>query len=340
MEGKSTSAAYVEEVSAKKKPGFGTRVKQHYKKWWWLHLLFFIASTLIIVLCVVYVGFPRIAQDGVNDSTLEIQNLTLSNPTSNSFHLEQTALLTNNDQYHPRLDAFNASLAVEGGDPYAYIQLPAIHATKTATSYVNQEVQVTNLDAFADYVNQLLTRETVNAVVKGRTDLHEMRLPTTNVRYEKTVTMNGLNGLSGFKILDFDIKLLPESDGANMLGTVLIPNPTVMTIAMGNVTFSNYVAGDFIGTTALQDLVLRPGDNSVPMRSTIDQTLVIKKVVADYRDGMLPVDIRGNSSVYAGEHLEYFEKALAGNEQHVVLDVGEKLNALGGGGLLSSSPPS
>lgn len=56
MEGKSTSAAYVEEVSAKKKPGFGTRVKQHYKKWWWLHLLFFIASTLIIVLCV-YVFF-------------------------------------------------------------------------------------------------------------------------------------------------------------------------------------------------------------------------------------------------------------------------------------------
>lgn len=52
MDGKSTSAAYVEEVSAKKKPGFGAKVKQHYKKWWWLHLLFFIASTLIIVLCV------------------------------------------------------------------------------------------------------------------------------------------------------------------------------------------------------------------------------------------------------------------------------------------------
>lgn len=42
----------------------------------------------------------------------------------------------------------------------------------------------------------------------------------------------GLNKLKGFNITEFSIKLTPEPDGTNMVGTVYIPNPTVMTISM------------------------------------------------------------------------------------------------------------
>ncbi len=317
----------------------------------------------------IYVAFPKISQDGVNDSTLEIQSLTLSNPTPTSFHLEQDALLTNHNKYHPRLDAFNASLSVGGGagedKPYAYVQLPAVHATETTTTHVDQDVQITDMDAFVEYNTQLLTKESVDLVIKGRTKLHEGRFPVTTVDYHKTVTMKGinhpitlppppsfkpnaktpiillsltiitpgLNSLAGFAITSFNISLLPDPlDGANMLGTVSIPNPSVMTITMGNVTFNNYVAGAFIGTSTLADLVLRPGTNTLPLRSTVNQTLVIGMVTEMYTDGMLPVDIVGESSVYEGQHLEYFEKALRSNRLHVLLDVGAALAKLTGGG--------
>lgn len=117
-----------------------------------------------------------------------------------------------------------------------------------------------------------------------------------------------------------------------MIGTVYIPNPSVLTITMGNVTFNNYVDNKFIGTSSLSDLVLKPGNNTVPMRSIVNQTLVIEKVTGTYKDGMLPVDIVGNSSVYNGQHLGYFEKALQSNRQHITLNVGAGLAALGGGG--------
>ncbi|KAI4250543.1 MAG: hypothetical protein L6R40_000143 [Gallowayella cf. fulva] len=119
-----------------------------------------------------------------------------------------------------------------------------------------------------------------------------------------------------------------------MVGEVLIPNPSVLTISMGNVTFSNYVDGTFIGTSSFSDLVIKPGDNTVPMRSTVNQTFVIEQVVGKYKDGMLPVDIVGNSSVYNGQHLPYFEKALQANRQHIVLNVGAALAEIGGGALL------
>ncbi|KAL8671486.1 MAG: hypothetical protein Q9168_004021, partial [Polycauliona sp. 1 TL-2023] len=166
-EGKSAQSDIREITHESPTPGFGAKLKTHFKRFWWLHLILFIASTLIIVLCLVYVAFPRIAQHGIDGSTLEIQSLILSDPRPTSFHLQQSAKLTNHNRYHPRLDAFNASLSVGGGDaeedrPYAYIEIPAVHATETTVTEIDQDVQITDMDAFIEYDKQLLTRESVD----------------------------------------------------------------------------------------------------------------------------------------------------------------------------------
>ena len=104
----------------------------------------------------------------------------------------QTAVIGNKSPYHPNLDAFNASLSLDGGSPYAYVQIPKVHATKQAASIVDQDVAIANLMAFTDYTMQVLQNEDVKVKVKGRTPLHEMRFPTTTVDYDKTATMKGV----------------------------------------------------------------------------------------------------------------------------------------------------
>lgn len=55
---------------------------------------------------------------------------------------------------------------------------------------------------------------------------------------------------------------------------------------------------------------------------------------------MLPVDIVGNTSVYNGQHLTYFEKALSSVTQHITLNVGAALKAAGiDPSSLGGSPP-
>lgn len=141
----------------------------------------------------VYVGFPRIAQDGINKSTLEVQSQILSNPTPESFHLEQTSVIGNHNRYHPRLDAFNASLSIDGPAlrPFAYLQFPAIHATETATSYVNQTVEIVNPDEWARYTTQVVNGDEVRVAIQGKTALHEMRNPVTTVDYNKVTVLKG-----------------------------------------------------------------------------------------------------------------------------------------------------
>ncbi|KAI4250358.1 MAG: hypothetical protein L6R42_008741 [Xanthoria sp. 1 TBL-2021] len=197
----------------------------------------FIASTLIIILCIVYFTFPHIAQNGIKNPTIEIQSLTLSNPSATSFHLQQIAKFTNHNKYHPKLNAFNASLSVGGAEdkPYAYIQLPAVHATETTYTNIDQEVQITDMDAFINYNTQLLTQESVDPVVKGRTNLHEGCLPATTVDYHKTITISGKliletktktpNHLPNPTIPLFSILLTPSPSSANLRAQVLIPKP-------------------------------------------------------------------------------------------------------------------
>ena len=130
---------------------------------------------------------------------------------------------------------------------------------------------------------------------------------------------------------DFSIKLAADPDGTNMVGTVLIPNPTVLTLSMGNVTFNNYIHGTktLIGNSTLSNLVLKPGNNTMPMKSIVDQALVITQLTTNFKNGMLPIDIVGLSAVYEGQHLPYFEKALQGLTQSITLDVGSALMKIG-----------
>lgn len=76
------------------------------------------------------------------------------------------------------------------------------------------------------------------------------------------------------------------------------------------------------------------------MRAVVNQTLVLTQLSEKFKDGMLPVDIVGNSSVYDGVHLVYFEKALASLTQHVTLNVGAALEKVGlDPSSLSGMPP-
>ena len=118
--------------------------------------------------------------------------MEISDPTPNSFHLKEKFIIGNHNTYHPRLDAFNVSLSSHGTrKPYTFVELPAIHATEEVTSYVDQTVQIFDVEAFTAYNTLLVTREEVKLDIQGRTDLHEMRNPVTTVDYRKTVTLKG-----------------------------------------------------------------------------------------------------------------------------------------------------
>ena len=118
----------------------------------------------------------------------------------------------------------------------------------------------------------------------------------------------------------------------NLKGTVFIPNPSVITVEMGNVTMDLSVDGKPLGQSFIQDLTLKPGDNYLSMMSNVNQSYALNLYTKKYTDGILPLEIVGNSSVINGEHLDYFEAAIKSNVIKLDLNVKPIFASLGLGG--------
>ena len=89
----------------------------------------------------------------------------------------------------------------------------------------------------------------------------------------------------------------------------------------GNLTFDLAVDGESIGTSRVNDVVLRPGDNEYDMASVVELGTIAKSVFTKYQDLKVPIEITGKSSVYHGEELTYFSASLAANTLKVEMNL-------------------
>ncbi|WEW58791.1 hypothetical protein PRK78_004259 [Emydomyces testavorans] len=301
----------------------------HCKRFWWAHLIIFIIVVLVIALPLIFVGYPNIAQRDVNRSTLNITKMEITDPGPDSFHIKLAQVIGSKSKFHPTLDPFNADVSLRGSsEPFLKLNVPAVKAVDGAASEIDQDVTIPQGDAFTQYSLAVMKQETVEMIIYGKTKLKEGSLPKTTVTYNKTASMKGLNGLKGFNVTTFKLVSPAESDGTNMRGNVFIPNPSVMSLTMGNLTLNLSVDGKSIGQSHMNDVVIRPGDNNIEMTSKIDQTQVIGFLSgqnAPYKNGILPVEIVGDSATYNGKELPYYSKALQSNKLHIDLNVGAVL---------------
>lgn len=252
-------------------------------------------------------------------------------------------------KFHPDIGSFRAALSLENQEPFAHLDIPRVKATAETDIIVTQNLDFESLERFTEYTKTVMASEEFDVYMDGKTEIHLSGLQPIDVDYNKKIRMKGnilliyvvklvsdsslgLNHLKGLKI--FDIKILSGAkeilpDGSNMIGNVSIPNPSVMTLELGNVTMNLSVDGEAIGTSLLPDMVLKPGENILPMQSTVKQLTVVRIIKQKYHNGIIPLEIKGNSSIYNGEHLSYYEEAIRNNLIKLDLDVGPALEAIG-----------
>lgn len=310
------------------KPSFKSRVAAHYKKWWWAHLIGLIIVVLVVVLPVVYVGYPNLTQKAIDNSVLEIKSLGITDPTPDSFHIDQLQIIKTDSVFHPTFYSFNATVGLLGAAAFATATIPQVKSHDGVEVHVVQHLPLTDVSAFGDFAIAVMHDEYVHLNVYGKPDIKQGSLPTINKTFNKTATMKGLNKLEGFKLSGMHLTT-KASDGTNTEGQVLIPNPSVMTISLGNVTLDLAVNGTAIGESYIKDLTLKPGENTFSMRAKVDQLKMID-LMSKYPGTIVPVDITGsetNSSVYDGKPLSYFSRALASNKLRVDLNITEVIGS-------------
>ncbi|KAF2750711.1 hypothetical protein M011DRAFT_455725 [Sporormia fimetaria CBS 119925] len=314
------------------KPGAGGRIKNHCRRFWWCDLLVVAVLVLVIVLPIIYVAIPKKAQSDLNKSTLEVTSQEVTNPTPDGFKLRIVSTARSSSKFHPIIEGFPAALSLKDKEPFLRVDVPEVKANAETEIIIEMDKKIDDMERFTEYTMTVMGSEEFEVYMDGKTKIRQSGLSAIDVDYNKVIKMKGLNHLSGLKISDVKIlsgKAEILEDGSNMIGRVFIPNPSVMTLDLGNVTMDLAVDGKHIGQSLLPNLKLVPGDNDVPMQAHVEQLDVISLITAKYKNGVIPLEITGNSSVHSGQHLPYFEQAIQKNVIKLDLDVAPALKDLG-----------
>ncbi|KIW02270.1 uncharacterized protein PV09_06420 [Verruconis gallopava] len=319
---------------------------KHLRRYWICYVLLGIVALAVGLPIFFLVILPAIAQRLVDSASLPISSSKLMKPTPDTITVSLVASLkvplgltvhldpTDLHLYRPETHPFT---------PYVTVRLPAqkLHGNTTIT-LENQTVQIQNLTEFQAFLTTAVYAEEFILSARGSTTAHlgALKVPLT---LDKGIKLKGLNQLKGFSILAAQALVTPEADGTNFKGTANLPNPSLVGFELGNEVLDLMIPnGLVVGQGTIINATIAPGNNTVDFSGIVDYNTLfsnIQSIINAEADalarGNLALNARGNSTVYDGTHIMYYENILnnmtLGTEvpvtQFIVGTVGGLLNS-------------
>jgi hypothetical protein len=128
-----------------------------------------------------------------------------------------------------------------------------------------------------------------------------------------------LNKFDGFSIADSTLVLPAEDDGTNLIANLTLPNPTALTFEVGTITL-DLKSGDtdlVIGNATVDNVTLRPGNNTFPLKGVLDLKTVISNLTevissqsSSLRKGNLALTAMTRTIVSNGTLIPYYTNVL------------------------------
>ncbi|KAG5914051.1 hypothetical protein E4U53_004721 [Claviceps sorghi] len=286
--------------------------------------------------CSIFVGVKNIAQAKINAANLEIQGTNVLDSQPDTFLMQVNSTIRTDGTVKGDIDPFVGNLTlldVPDARPFIQLPFPATNANKFQTVNVSQPVTIMDKEAFDQFNINFFQKETLRISIHGKTQVQPAGLSKKyDVDFYKVAEFKGLNKLSGTTLSDMRIKIgLAEEGVPNFHATATITNPSYYTIDIGNATFNNYADGKLLGKLTIQNLLLKPGQNVIPVSAELDQTTIItiatKKPYCENR--RLPIELLGTDVKKGSQTIPWLLAALRSANQTVELSLDDTFKAVG-----------
>ncbi|KLJ05973.1 hypothetical protein EMPG_10586 [Blastomyces silverae] len=296
------------------------RVAAHYRRWWLCHLLGVIIFLAIFLPVFFLVAFPAIVQRMVDDTGLPVHAGKLMNPTPDSLEYSISASLKVPAPFTVRLDPLTLHLYRTQQTPeqaYVGIPFPRLELKGNSTvEVVDATVPILHKADFTKFLSEVARQRTFVLAAEGTTTAHLGRLKA-KLKLDKKLELNGLDMFRGFNIESARVILPFQKDGTNLKVVLNIPNHSIIALQLGNVTLDLFSGDILLGQVVVYDVVLKPGNNTVNGDCRIDIKSAIANLVPILEgqrkalsEGNLELTANGNSTIYNGKHITYFEDVL------------------------------
>ncbi|KAF7172113.1 hypothetical protein CNMCM5623_004378 [Aspergillus felis] len=294
-------------------------MRRHWARFWCCYMFFSIIFLAIMLPVFFLVILPAVSQRVVNNSDLVLVDANVMQPRPDSVILTMQSALKLPIGLPVRIDPITLDLFNRdepGNGTWAKLYLNGTTISGNTTLGVTNQFTPLNADQWAKYVRSVVFEEHAPLSLKGTTMSYLGKLKS-RVTMDKTIKQNTLNGFAGFSIEGSQLLLPAEPDGTNLIANATLPNPSVMTLEIGT-TVLDLKSGDLvIGNATIDNLVLRPGNHSNPVRGKLDLGTVLKNLGPvlqsqkdSLRNGYLTLDTVAKSIVYDGVEVPYYTNVM------------------------------
>jgi len=306
-------------VTRKQKTG------RHCKRFWWAYLIGVIVFLVVLVIIIIFAIIPAVAQNKVNKSKLTLDALEIKDASAEKFTVSMKSTIETGGgiSKKTKLDPMTVQLYIKGLhdpiQPFMYLNLPEIQNGGDVP--VNLENYVVDINketsgALDEFAAALMGNVTLKLSIKGKTKLRLGSLKM-NVDYNEDVETAGLNHLDGMVITQIKTQ---KNTTANMVGDVMIPNPSVFTLHMGDVGLTIGNGQAVVGNGTLPNLTLRPGNNTYPFLGLVGAENVASVARLALTGGKLVIGSTG--SYVDGKKVPWLSKPLEAMTLLVPVDMG------------------
>ncbi|UNI21077.1 hypothetical protein JDV02_007097 [Purpureocillium takamizusanense] len=278
----------------------------------------------------IFVGVPKIGQSKVNAAKLDIQGVNVLDAAPDQYLMQINSTIETDGTVHADIDPFEGKMYLDDVDnapAFATVQFPPTNANKHQDVNISQTVKIDDLEAFKQFNIAFFQKQNLTVRISGKTKLQPAGLSRKyDVDFTKYQTLNGLNLLQGTKLKDAKVNLTAQT-GENFKGVAEIHNPSHFTLDLGNVTFATFAGGNNVGNLTINNLLLVPDVNNVPISAALNQSLVLKALGQKpaCETGIVSMKLLGTEVMNHGKQTPYFLAALGSANQTVDINLSEIL---------------
>ncbi|KAI1142809.1 hypothetical protein F5Y05DRAFT_366259 [Hypoxylon sp. FL0543] len=305
--------------------------KGHCRRFWWVYVAILVIAVVIVVPCILLVAVPRMAQQKLDEATLTIDGIVITHVQANSLNMAINSTITTDGSTHATIDGFEGTMYLADVEPplaIAKINFPETTSDALQTVNVSQEIPISDQAVFTTFNEHLMQQETVKVMVKGDTHIHVSGISRAyGVTFSKIVSLQGLNKFKGLNVANPHVSIAQTN---NFNATTHIPNPSVLTLDVGNTTFRTYFNQSEIGTSYIRNMALHPGSNEFFIWADINQTAVLNGLTHRpwcERNGTLTIELAGKDVTNNGQPIPYLANALAASNLSVDISIGQAVQS-------------
>lgn len=240
----------------------GQRFKRHCARRWWIWLIGVLLFIVVLVIIIIFAIVPAVAQRTIDKTKLNIESLVILDPKPDQFIFSVDSYIdgTSKVAHDADIDPFTVEFSLNGDKPFMLLPLDGVHGgDQIPVTKSNYTTKIADLTSFGKFAGTLMDSQEFTLNIRGETKIRLGKL-SPKVKYREDVTLKGFNKLNGMVITSYEI--LQDEGEYNLGGLVLIPNPTVFTLEVGDVYLDIDLDGANLGSGIIPNLTIIPGQKN------------------------------------------------------------------------------